>query len=608
MPSVNWELFRGLAGSVEKNFEMLCRALIRRHYGQYGAFAARASQPGVEFHLRLDAPCILGKSGEWFGWQCKWYDALDSGRAIGTSRKNKIEEAIRVTERELPELTHWILWTRYALTKGDQAWFYAIKTKMKLELWTALEAEEHLSGNAEILRSTYFGELILMPDALSTLHKRAVAPIKARWHPDLHQITEAEREVRRALGEMEEWREFDITARSINANASNIDSEIASLPGMLVKDTVELINHAQRVSRFLIDTRSALEKGDLDALQDILNEAPELPSKNLLYVPRRLRAAGNRASLHAANLLSDLRIARRLSNAMTDLLGRGVIALVADAGCGKTQFSAQLTSLSDERPAGILLLGRDLHAGDNLDRLVRSVVIGGKPVESMEALIASVDAAGQRAGRRLPVVIDGLNEAEDPRDWKGGLATLSEVLKEYPYVLAVCTLRSSFRAETLPEGMSGIECSGFADNTGDAIEKYFKHYKISLADVELPWRLLQHPLTLRLFCEVANPEGKQIVGGEAVPKSLTALFDKYLEQASLRIAELAPKSHRYFQMDVLTALTAIGRSLWETGARTLGLGALRTMLGDAHRPWNESIVRALEHEGVLISESLEKRP
>ena len=51
MPPVNWDIFARLPGSAESNFEMLCRALIRRHYGQFGTFAARAAQPGVEFHL-----------------------------------------------------------------------------------------------------------------------------------------------------------------------------------------------------------------------------------------------------------------------------------------------------------------------------------------------------------------------------------------------------------------------------------------------------------------------------------------------------------------------------------------------------------------------------
>ncbi|CAA9350833.1 MAG: hypothetical protein AVDCRST_MAG93-7111 [uncultured Chloroflexia bacterium] len=159
MPPVNWEIFKGLPGAADYNFEMLCRALIRRHYSRYGEFAALAQQPGVEFHLKLHESCELGGPERWYGWQCRWYD-LPSGRAIGTGRRNKIVDAITKTERELPDLTDWVLWTRRPLTEGDQQWFNELETSMRLHLWTAAEVEEHLSGPAEILRRTYFGELV----------------------------------------------------------------------------------------------------------------------------------------------------------------------------------------------------------------------------------------------------------------------------------------------------------------------------------------------------------------------------------------------------------------------------------------------------------------
>src|SRR6185369_3904643 len=169
--------FEQLPGSAQHNFEILCRALIRLHYGKNGQFAALANQPGVEFHLRLDTDCALGSSGRWLGWQCRWYD-LPSGKALGTTRRKKIEEALAKTAKALPELTDWILWTRHPLTKADQKWFYAFKTKMRLHLWTSADAETLLSGDAEILRRTYFGELLFTPTSLAALHEVSVAPIR----------------------------------------------------------------------------------------------------------------------------------------------------------------------------------------------------------------------------------------------------------------------------------------------------------------------------------------------------------------------------------------------------------------------------------------------
>ena len=118
MPELDWNKFTTLPGAATANFEMLWRALIRRHYGRFGEFRALTNQPGVEFHLKLHSPCDLGEAGRWYGWQCRWYD-IPSGRPIGSARRTKIQQALALSVEHIPELTDWILCTRFALTKGD---------------------------------------------------------------------------------------------------------------------------------------------------------------------------------------------------------------------------------------------------------------------------------------------------------------------------------------------------------------------------------------------------------------------------------------------------------------------------------------------------------
>jgi hypothetical protein len=119
------------------------------------------------------------------------------------------------------------------------------------------------------------------------------------------------------------------------------------------------------------------------------------------------------------------------------------------------------------------------------------------------------------------------------------------------------------------------------------------------AHTSLP-ALLHHPLILRLFCEVTNPARQKLVGFDMMPGSLTALFDRYLDQVAGRIADLAPRTHRYFAHDVRTAFTTIANRLWDSRARSIDFDELRLLLGDKDRPWDQSLVRALEHEGVLL--------
>lgn len=599
MAAVNWEGFQSLPGATQTNFENVCRAIMRIHYGKYGNFAARASQPGVEFHLKLHTSCALGEPGRWYGWQCRWY-GLASGTAIGATRRKKIEDAIKTTELVLPDLTDWVLWTRWALTKGDQEWFNALKTRMRLHQWTSVEVESYLGGDAAFLRNTYFGEWVLTPEWLSTWHKESVAPIRQRWQPEVHQVVDAERRLREALGEAESWSSLARLADNLRKRAKEVIDDQRKSAASVRKLVGEAVVVAEGCATMLEETLAALQKGDLNLLQQLLSTRPE-PNQQVARLPHQLRARRQSAALSVTNVVADIRLSRKLLEDVNRVIGKSLIAVVAEAGCGKTQLSAQLTAPLSDRPAGVLLHGKNLNAGESLNSLAaRLPMPSGVPVPSMEALLAAVDAAGQRAGRRLPIVIDALNEAEDPRDWKALLASLQQTLRRYPNVLLVCTLRGAFSQTAPPDDVERVNVEGFGEDAVDAMVRYFRHYKITFADVELPLELLKHPLTLRLFCEVTNPKREHSVGIEAAPGSLSALFDRYLEQATQRIVELSPRARQFDQSEVVRALDEIGIALWTEKTRTLDVDALRRTLGEASRPWTESIVSALEHGGVIL--------
>lgn len=618
---VNWTSFANLPGSVENNFETLCRSLVFLHYARHGRFAALANQPGVEFHLRLQSDCSLGRAGQWFGWQCRWYD-LQSRRAIGNSRRKKIEEAIRKTERELPDLTDWILWTRHTLTKADQGWFYSLTTRMRLALWTADNVETLLSGDAEIFRQTYFGELVLTPSSLQHRHELSTAQIRERWLPQVHQVVDAERILRRILGEAESWDELTLVATQLRSAAAAIRSERAAWTGRFSSTLPDFVDTIEGFAVLLNDVQRALKDGDFELMRHLLDSRPQSPGTGIRTIPTRLRAAHFVCGLNATNAVADFSRGVRLLKQAQDYLATSLVGIVADAGGGKTQLSAQLTAFTADRPAGILLFGRELHSGRTLDDLAKGVILNGAPVPTMEALVAALDAAGQRAKRRLPLVIDGLNEAEDPRDWKDKLAALNILLRRFANVLVVCTVRTgarrvseerwpqlpveetaarpSFAKDALPDDVRQIEIPDFGEDTLSAIRRYFTYFRIVPGDAELPMELFSHPLTLRIYCEVTNRERTHDVIIEAFPGSLTSLFEAYVDKATERIAYLSPRHHRYFQQDIRAALDVLGIEFWERSARAIPTSELRRAIHDESRPWNESLVHMLEQEGVIL--------
>jgi len=598
MPALNWNIFTGLPGGPEKNFEQLCRGIVRLTFGGYGSFRALANQPGVEFHLKLDKLCnALGHAGRWWGWQCKWYDPSANG-ALGSTRRREIEEGLRKTERHLPDLTDWVLWTHRTLAKNDQAWFHALTSTMKLHLWTADDVDNFLSGQAAVLRGTYFGELVLTPEILRDRHEQSVAPIRARWQPDVHQVREVERTVRRMLGEVDSWDVLGKLSTELRANAQMVESS-PTVPTRLEPVVTAVVSASRQSANALDSVAEGIRSGNLDLLRDEIIARPRALPCDVATAPRTLRAANQRAGLYATNAVAGCWDAVRVLGEIEAGFASRLVAVLAPAGCGKTHLAAQLTAGTTARLHGVLLHGGELHATHTLDDLARTFCIGTQPVPTMEALLAAVDAAGQRAHHRIPVVIDGLNESEDPRRWKPLLAAVETTLAKYPYVLLVCTLRPEFADDAIPKGTLPLEITDYGEEIIEAVHEHFRYWKIDATDALLPG-LLRHPLTLRLFCEVTNPTRQHFVGVDVMPGSLTALFERYLEQVVGRVVQRAPLARRLYPQDVNAAIAAIANRLWEKRARAIEFGELQTMLGEVQCPWDQSLVRALEHEGVLL--------
>lgn len=599
MPALNWDVFARLPGSPERNFEQVCRGIALQNFGSYGVFRSLANQPGVEFHLKvLRKNSTLGDLGRWWGWQCKWYQISSSGN-LKTKQRRDIEDGIRKAEAHVPGLTDWVLWTRRTLSKSDQKWFDGLSSTMTLHLWTADEIDNLLTGDAEVLRSTYFGELVLTPEILRGIHEQSIAPILSRWQPEVHHVGAAERELRRMLGESESWDVLQSLSSELRVTARAMENA-PRVPTQLEHFVNDVVSTASQCADILDNVALSIRAGDYDKLlNQLVNTLHDFPVQ-VATAPRKLRAGNHLVGLYATNALALCFDAILVLDEVKLSLSNRVVAVLAPAGCGKTQLAAQLTTETSTRPHGVFLRGYQLQDTHTLDDLAQNVSIAAKPVQSMEALLAAVNAAGQRAGQRLPVCIDGLNESEDPRKWKPLLASLETVLRRYPHVLLVCTLRPEFVSDSLPEETYRVEIRGYEEETIEAIREHFHYYKIDPTDAQIPLELLSHPLTLRLLCEVTNPTRQEVLGVNAMPASMTALFDRYLMQVATRVVELAPRAHRFCLEDVKVAISRFAAELWSSRSRAIKKDALRNLLDGSRRQWDQSLVFALEHEGVIL--------
>lgn len=600
MTILDWERFAQLPGAPDANFERLCRSLMRRHYAQFGSFRGLANQAGVEFHLQLSEECDLGGPPRWYGWQCKWYD-LRNGQSLGATRRAKIVEGLRKTKKHVPGITDWVLWTKHTLTKSDQTWFYDLSSQfpgVKLALADESDIHGFLTGPATSLRATYFGELIVTGSDLQEQRRLAIAPFRSRFQSELHCAVPVESALRRSIGEPDAWAGLDELLEALASSAATLHAAFGDTPSTLTRDLHALHTDVGDCIGVVTGVVEALRRGDWTTLVSLFERGVGNPTRHRRLLAR-LRSARSGASIAAANAVADLHLARCYLEELIHLTEQRTVAVFAEAGAGKSELAVAITQATVTQPAGVVFFGKDLHRGHDLDDLAQSFKLFGVGVPTFELLVEALDAAGQRAGRRIPVVIDGLNEAEDPRDWKAALARADELLRNYPFVMLIVTLRGSFAEDCIPTDIPSLELKGFEDDPIAAVRRYFKFYKIDATDADLPMELLHHPLTLRIYCEVANSVRKHVVGIEALPRSLTGLFESYFSSAAQRVAQQSPATQRVYSSEVEDALVALADRLWVTNARELSVADARQVFKDSAE-WSGSLLRSLESEGILV--------
>ena len=595
MQTLNWDRFQRLDGDPRSNWERLCTETLRRTYTSLGRFESYSQQPGVELILVLERKSpTLGDPPRQWGWQCRWYD-LPSGRSIGANRRSRIEQAIRKTEKFFPATTDWVLWTRHPLTPTDQSWFYGMSTPMDLRLWSEVDLVAHLIGEAAILRETYFGDLVLAPETMRDLRTQSIAPVVKRWMPEVHVEVSAERTIRKILGDPTYWPEVSQHARALSAPTAELAGLINSIEPSLRAEVSVLHEDLRSLSEQFQSISQNLEDGELSkAIQTVETEwLAGIGGASARRLARGVRRKRSEASLSVQAALAHHHDAARAVAKIRNLLSTRLIAVVGPAGSGKTQLAAQLSAEAADRPCGIYLEASRLERNGSVQDLVRWMID-----RSLSEILEGLEAAGVRSGVRIPVIIDGLNESEDPVVWKRELATLQVMLHRFCHVVVIVTTRPQVAKDVLPEDCAQIELKGFDALTDDAVARYFRHYRIDSSNIRIPIALFRRPLFLRIFCEAVNPDREASVRPEAIPDSLLEAFARFRKIAIERIANRTSRMRRYDQ-DIFNAVDSFALWLWDNHSRFMPFDEFRLLIADDGSDWNESLARALRDEGIV---------
>lgn len=612
---LDWTAFRRLSGDDRLNFECLCRTLVKSCFGGIGELFERRNLEGIEFGLRTTKRSqAFGASGTVVGWQCKCFDHYLADGRLSASAKKQIADSLAKTSHDV---SIWYLCLQHKPYAEDYVFLKELEAthqNVTIRVWSECDYIEMMDIIAEgpWIRRAYFGDWAVTDEWLALALDKASAGIRHRWPEGLYVATRADESISRALLSPKGWR---MELGQINEIRKFVDAWDA-----LVQDKEaewhEVKTQVNWCFENLLSPCASEVKDDVMACIDSTLEV-------LARLYHRLKRSRSNKTFSLYNVMAGLNRLRKIRDAVRNETREKLIAVVSDAGFGKTCLSLSVVFPVQDgadrcvRPAGVLFQGNMLAKGDGMDELARRYGTGGCSFGSMEELLFVVDAAAKRHRCCLPIVVDGLNEAERPGDWKDILVGLKHlVLTKFGNLLVVVTLRTGEVSTSIwkrPSDRSAerrryVDIS-LPDNTRlvyipplgvfEIAKRYFEFYKIGVDRFALP-PVLRHPLAIRYYCECENPDRKDFCVPESIPEELTGVFEKRMRHMATNVARNLTSGGSETTEDVLRDIWLIGRVFWNARSRSVDEGVLEQEMTGGSSRWANSRTRLFVEEGLLL--------
>jgi len=642
---IDWSKLKPYERDKSRSFEELCYQIAKGLYGHLGRFTSiddSGGGDGVEFYLTFP-------NGDQWGWQAKLY--YPDGSLRISNRKTSVKKSLQKACDEHPRLRKWFLCTPRNLTPGDQGWFderlAQSRVNRRLVMSTGRNIELENWGESDFIawmselkfagkKLFFFGELELTLDRFRTQVEKQIAAIRDKFNPFLHTETSVDARIHALLGDeafiayiteritglenqLEEYKEAvtNLDSRGLYQIEWGSDKPDLLVTAKLLQDAlVNAITQLQQACRLLSERRfDEIRRLDWEPLWPQLEEAYHAYKKaesafdtsKLVYTgkdedrERVLREAErivHRPAWVAANLMDDLRgVVGQL-----DAINQPDLHILGDAGIGKTHIVSHISGL----PA-LLVLGRHFTSDRPLwEQLLRILDVPSS--YSWNDFLQALEAAAEAYHTRIPLVIDGLNEATFngafSNVWRLYLPGLIQEIAQTKNVVLITTCRTTYKGAIWPKGIpQNTEYAyGFdAYDVETAIYKYFTWYKIKADLTASPLSQFEQPIYLKIFCESKNPtrqEEKHVYVGDY---TLFEVFDDYLEQANRAVCERLGL-HRSASV-VIPALNKMAEYLWQQRSRSIPLTELVTLVDGQpleRLNWQQSRTEAILNEGLLV--------
>jgi len=556
---------------------------------------------------------VLPNGAVW-AWQAKYlfeFDASAAGQVTSSVR--------RVLENE-PTLKRYFVAMPFDMPAGDTADRTSAHTRWaeKVVEWEALgrakglEVEFVFVGAHALLtaltqpdnagRARYwFGADVLTAEWQGRRLEETVAKAGRRYTPRLHVDVDTVQAVH-AVGRVDAYAE---RWRHVLAHLREARQWGWRAPGDMAEVFAEVL---PRCATALDEVDSALERmiaavcstadlppvdTDIEAAVQALRRVDDALHEHALTKDRYF--VGDAASLYSQVQRASSALWRgvELARAAGTRAARDrVLLLTGRAGVGKTHLLCDVAThrILDGQPT-ILLLGQDFDGRSLLDQIGERTQLGGSP----EDVLAVLNAAAEAAGCMGLVMIDAVNESEQPERWRDDSRALIAAAARYPHVAVVLSCRTEFVDAVIGDlPVPRVEHLGFAEATDVAVGRFTQEFGLEPPTFPVLNPEFGNPLFLKLTCEaLATLGATRFPFGSA---GLTTICDAFLEAVNRRLAEPT-------RCDYDEPTDPVRRVVKEIALISSGAFArddVRRITDQAlpDRSWSRSLMRGLLTEGV----------
>ena len=559
-------------------FEQFCRHIILRSIKGYGIEEPYYNTPGAETYILLTKAIeyegVKLDAGDVIGWQAKDWRGKDPNNSPLTAKhKEELENGFKAAVGfKGDKLKLWIL-----CTPGDfdqkaysslESRLLEIKSDCTIVRWSKGKFEEfyinerdeyngifqyyfdgHFLGRRELDRVTEDTLKIQEKKYDVTLH---VAPPQEEELLSIVDKESAKQLLRRQAKAIQEA--VDLFKKQYGVKIQTIDKEKVStkLSTLCAREMRLRYSFAAKLTKVVEDEQI------VDHIEDVINLIDQYKTKRKELVKtineeitseiEKADARGdwgrrNAISRHVGRVyeLESLITAKNegVIN-LVDVVARiteRVHSIFAEPGYGKTHLTCSLADrvLHGKRSLPVMLVsGTEFSTTDSLDRILADILhISGNP--TLDDIMDVLDFTGDSYGCRLPIIIDGLNEAEpNIGRWKKDLPLLAKRVHERKHLMLITTCRSQedylqeiYDCDTIHDEKieNPIELRGISRfDVRVAAERYFHKYEI------VPNRYqnlsqFTNPLLLRIFSEVNKGKKHIDIHGTSLIESMKEYSD-----------------------------------------------------------------------------------